>query len=165
MYQLGMTVFFFQFKRVEGIMPRRRLPRRNGESSPYESRRQTSTVRYYHYTTRTNLDSILRDMVIRPSLDPRLDTSMGTGVYLTPRPPHTSDAELSLNNYDASRRGVNDPRLESYISFSAKELRPYIRRGVFQCTDAIRAICVFRARIHLNDFDFKTGDRALFGQS
>ena len=144
-------------------MPRRRGVRQ--EAIPYESRRKRRTIRYYHYTTRANLDSILRDMAIHPSRDPRMDASMGTGVYLTPRPPHTSDAELSLNNYDASRRGVNDPRLESYISFSSEELRPYVRRGVFECTDAIRAICVFRATINLKKFEFQTGDRSLFGRS
>lgn len=115
---------------------------------------------YYHYTTRANVKKIEKSKRILPSTNSHSDTSMGAGVYLTRKPPQTSDRRLTLNNYDSSA-GVNDPRIQAYVAIRIADL-PGVR-----CVDTLRDVCVLRgeAGIDLSEVPFSIGTRARYGQN
>ena len=118
--------------------------------------------RLYHYTTKRALDSILSSGELKPSgsIKGRTadDMALGPGIYLTSLPPQSSDDTLSLNNWDGSRRGVSDERLEAYISFRTVDLK---KIGYF-CVEFGRIVCVVRKPLQLSRIQYTTGMRKRF---
>jgi len=112
---------------------------------------------YYHYSTASNIASMLDTGRINESVSPT-DTMMGNGVYLTTKPPQTGDAKLGQNNYDGAKRGDHDPRLEAFIRIPKDQLEGVV------CQKDGRNVCVHPGSIDLADVDVLAGVRKRYGQ-
>ena len=55
---------------------------------------------YYHYTTATFAEKIMKSGSINKSDVTRGDAVYGNGVYLTQKPPDSGKLNIAINNYD-----------------------------------------------------------------
>ena len=112
---------------------------------------------YYHYSTHENISAMAQSGQIFPSTNTQTDALLGQGVYLTSKPPQTSDVNLSRNNYNGAAP-AHDKRLEAYIRIPKDQL-PEV-----SCLRNGRNVCVNPGGIDLRKVDYKTGDRARYGR-
>ena len=110
---------------------------------------------FYHYSTSENIQKIVQSGHIRPSTCTTTDALLGQGVYLTSKPPQSSDTTLTQNNYAA---GTHDPRVESYIRIPQDQLPNAY------CQRTGRNVCVNPGPIDLSKVNYGVGDRKRFGR-